>query len=225
MAVVQSAKSKLWLCKICLKDCIARNPDETPLSLRPKIRMELYTLAELQRLCIEKDFLFQECTSWDCQVLSDGDSKSLGFRPDMLWLFDEQNQLISNFGPDNIISAFPTVSYALVLEINEVSRAHHSTKRSVPDEDRESQMREFFNSLGINMGLIYFTVAHNRQHLLKAHRDDIFFQKNNDNPKEEPVYEIIPEKLEAWQTRITQCCEAFLDFVETRSNTTVCFGH
>ena len=144
----------------------------------------------------------------------------------MLWLFDEQNQLISNFGPDNIISSFPTISYALVLEIAEVSRAQHNAApcRSVPDEDRESQMREFFNGLGINMGLIYFTVAHNR-HNPKAHRDDIFFQKNNDNPKEEPVYEIIPEKLEAWQTRITQCCDTFLDFVETRSNTTVCFGH
>ncbi len=50
----QTAITKMWYCDEHFKDCITRNPNETPLVHRAKISIEIYTLAELQRISIKR---------------------------------------------------------------------------------------------------------------------------------------------------------------------------
>jgi hypothetical protein len=212
MARHVTRKSRVNCCRECLKDVIRRDPNETPLSIRSKITMEIYTLAELQSQAPKNHFLAFEPTTWDCPILP-----GLAFRPDCMWVFDNVGQVFVTCGACKI--DLSQISYVLHLEVIENSRAQHSKERDIPDEEREQQIRELFNSHGINHGLVYATVAHTK-HRVKPHDDDIFFAQT-----ENGEYEVMEVRTSEWQRRLDTVRDALIELLETRQNRTILIGH
>lgn len=175
--------------------------------------MELYCLAELQRMAGERSWLLAECTTWDCAVLP-----TLNFKPDCLWVFDRLNQVYQNVGACKLDLEKSEIGYVIQLEIVECSRSEHSKSRSVGDDQREQEIRALFNGFAINVGFVYFTVAHKNHRL--AHKEDVYFQKTALNE-----YEVMPARLTQWQTAIEQVFSALSTLAESKSNETIYIGH
>ena len=201
--------TRRFCCEICFKDCIARDPNETPLQFRRKITLEIFTLAELQRIAIETDSLtFYEPTSWDCAILP-----NLNFKPDIIWCFDEYGNLFTTAGACKLDTR--EIYYTIVLEIIEESRKAHSAARSISDEDREKEIRNVFGTEKI--GFLYVTVAHAKH--TSAHVDDIFFDRDSEE------YFVINEKFSFWQTRISHLVKTLQNMLDEKSCQTVVLGH
>jgi Probable Zinc-ribbon domain len=198
-------------CKPCLADIVSRDPKQTPdIQKRAKISLEMYTLAELQRIPHEKGFfLNMEPTAWDCQVLPD-----MGFKPDLIWCFGE-NGLFDISGKCNLLAN--EIHYVLILEVIECSRRAHSGHRSIPDEDREDQIRDKFNSNGVAVGLVYVTMAHTKH--LDAHTEDVFFERDGEE------YRVIKERFNTWQKRIVEVQDALTQLYSGKCNKTIKIGH
>ena len=92
------------------------DPEETPLQLRAKISLEIYTLAELQRLSMESNdamnFMWAEPTAWDCPILP-----GLPYKPDNIWCFTPQGHVFETAGSCTINAS--EVGYVLILEVLE----------------------------------------------------------------------------------------------------------
>jgi len=189
------------------------NPKDAPLSLnvRSKLTMEIFTLAEIQRMASETCWILQECTSWDCPILP-----TLGFRPDYLWVFDCVGNLFSTCGGCKLDMS--TIGYVLQLEIIEVSRKIHSNRRTPNDEIREAEIRTLFSFHSIPIGIVYLTVAHTGQ---SAHPDDIFFSQQTHTNE----WEVPDEKLVMWQERLNEVFDCMLAMVRKKDNRTYYFGH
>lgn len=184
---------------------------ETPVTHRAKISIEIYTLAELLRHSPE-DLFINNPTAWDCAVLP-----GLGFKPDLIWCFDEYQRLISLGKAEQL--NLNVIKYALQLEIIEGSRKMHSMQRSISDEQREFEIRELFKSQRIPFGLLYVTIAHNRH--IGAHAEDVFFTK----PAQDEEYHILDLKQNAWIDRVIQVRDTLVKMAEDHSNDTICIGH
>ena len=211
LGVLMSKKSRRICCKECLIDIIKRDPEETPLQLRAKVSMEIYALCELQRTARLPCFLGLEPTSWDCPILP-----SLNFKPDIMWCFDDDDNVFETAGACKLNS--DEITYALVLEVVEVSRKHHSAHRSIPDQDREHEIRNLFNGRGVMVGFVYLTVAHTNQ---AAAQDDVFFHKLVGVDE----YSVMDSRLDAWKLRIGRVTETLLDLKTQKSNETVYVGN
>lgn len=208
-----TAKSRHHSCWTCLEDAIARDPYETPISLRKKISLEIYCLAELQRLARDTDhWLLQECTAWDCSCIP-----TVSFKPDHIWAFDKHGNCFERAGGCKLDFA-EGIFYVLILEVIEISRKMHSNARRPPDDVREQEIRNVFNGQGINVGFVYITMAHNCHH--GARKADMFFQKTEDGLE----YEVIPDQKDAWKSRIQDVLTGLLQLYADRANTTLTFG-
>jgi len=203
-----SQTSRRKCCKLCLEYIIKNDPLETPLQLRAKISLEIYTLAELQRTSHFLHFLSQEPTSWDCPVLP-----SLGFKPDIMWCWDNDGNCFLTTGVCKLNEN--EIAYTLILEVVEESRSTHSASRSIPDAERERQIRDLF--IGKAIGFCYMTVAHTKHNY--AHPDDVFFAKN------EVEYYVPEPRLDAWQDRIDDVRDKLSEMHKTKSCETIYIGH
>jgi len=201
-------QSRRNYCKPCLQDAIFRDPSETPLQVRAKITLEIYTLAELQRTSHFLHFLAQEPTSWDCSILP-----SLGFKPDIMWCWNNDDICFQTAGACKLNEN--EIAYTLILEVVEESRKTHSASRSIPDAEREKQIRELF--VGKAIGFCYVTMAHTKHKY--AHPEDVFFAKN------EIEYYVPDSRLEAWQERIDDVRDKLNEMHNTKSCDTVFIGY
>ncbi len=197
---------------MCFKDCVERDPNETPIQFRAKISLEIYVVAYLQTIAMsgtcEYSHLWAYPTVWDCAIYP-----NLSYRPDYVFMFGHNNELFEICGACKINAQ--EISYALQVEIIEESRASHSCHRAVEDVVRELEIRAEFPN--IPYGFLYVTVAHLRHKL--AHVEDIFFQKND---KE---YEVIPSKVGLFETRMRLVCQVLCEMFETRENGTRYIGY
>ena len=175
--------------------------------------MEIFTLAELQRMSAVDNWVFQACTSWDCPILP-----TLAFKPDCLWAFDEHGALLQELGHEKKID-MTKLSYVLQLEVIEESRKRHSKQRTPDDPTREKQIRHLFAFHAVPLGIIYCTVAHTKH--MKAHSDDVFFEKNATTQE----YFVPDSRLPYWQERLEHVFDQMISFVEHRTNETVFIGH
>jgi hypothetical protein len=209
-AQTKTQNSRIWVCFICLEDAIRRNPNETPVSNRAKISLEIYTLAELIRQS-SADMFIENPTAWDCPILP-----GLNFKPDVIWCFDEDGYVIQ-LGNANKLN-MNTIRYALQVEIMEGSRVSHSLARNIPDEDRALEIRKLFASQRIPFGLLNVTIAHTKH--IGADPNDVFFIK----PGQDQEYHVIPNKLNDWIARVVDIRDTLLKMFAERSNETICIG-
>ena len=203
-------KSKLHCCKACLKDCIKRDPEETPLQLRAKVSLEIYTLAELQRLSMDSNdatnFLWAEPTAWDCPILP-----GLPYKPDNIWCFSPQGHVFETAGSCTINAS--RVGYILILEVLEHSVEHHTQNRHVRDEVREEEIRNVFP--GIPVGVVYVEVAHSKHY--GAKEDYKFFDKNPETLE----YIVMEHKKDAWMEHITNVQDALIQLYSDFKDETI----
>lgn len=204
-------KRGLFLCKVCFKRCIKEDPEETPLQERAKITLEIYTLAEIQRLSLEKEdsFLISEPTVWDCPILPE-----LSYKPDQMWIFDKYGNVFTTAGACKISKN--KISYVLMLEILEGNSQHHSKHRNIADNIREQEIRQCFSP--INIGVVYLTIAHNNHP--GASKEDIFFVKKGNGE-----YEIMENREKEWNERIETTRNKLVEFYENKSNETYHIGN
>jgi hypothetical protein len=202
--------SRVWVCFPCLADALLRDPNEKPIIQQAKISLEIYTLAELLRQS-DPGLFIETPTAWDCAVLP-----GLGFRPDIIWCFDEYGVVIQ-LGNVNKLN-LNIIRYALQMEIMEGSRMSHSLARSIPDEDREVEIRGLFASQNIPFGLLNVTIAHTKH--IGANPDDVFFIK----PAQDQEYHVIQNKITEWISRVINVRDILLKMFEERSNETICIG-
>jgi predicted nucleic acid-binding Zn ribbon protein len=203
----RTQKTRKWVCSICLPVVLKNDPDETPLQYRAKVSIEIYCLAELQRLGLEDNsFLGWEPTAWDCPILPDCNSK-----PDNIWCFSPTGAIYEVAGACKIDPS--QISYVLVLEVLEHGAQQHSTARSISDESREKQIRAVF--AGIPVGFVYTVMANDTYHV-GADPQDVFFHRD----PETQVYSVLPGRLVAWQKRLHAVKNCLEELAETYEPTT-----
>jgi hypothetical protein len=202
----QTKITRAWYCESCLLDCIQRNPNETPLSQRAKVSLEIYILCEIQRL--DTCGIWSIPTTWDCAVFY-----GLNFKPDLVFIFDQNNSLYETCGACKINSR--EIGYILQVEIIEESRKTHSLARNPSDSQRELEIRQTFH--GIPIGMLYITVAHVKH--LHAHADDVFFHKVDQE------YKLLPHRVEAFQIRAQQVLDTLFEMFENHEDGTRFIGH
>jgi hypothetical protein len=163
-------------------------------AVRANVRLEIFALADLQRLALERGLLeFQEPTSWDCAILP-----GLAFRPDMLWAFDLAGNVFATAGACKINLGM--IHHIVILEIIEIGLEQHSTTRTVTDKAREEAIRESLQ--GIIVDFVYTVVAaYNHP---TAHPDDKFFTKSHSTG----TYHVHNSRRAAWHTRINETLDA-----------------
>jgi hypothetical protein len=202
----QTKITRAWYCESCLLDCISRDPQETPLMYRAKVSLEIYILFEIQRL--DTSGIWSIPTAWDCAILP-----NLNFRPDYIFIFDQNNSLYETCGACKINSH--EIGYILQVEIIEESRKTHSLARNPSDSQRELEIRETFP--GIPIGFLYITVAHVKH--LHAHPDDVFFHKVDQE------YQLLSDRVEAFQIRAQQVLDTLFEMFENHEDGTRFIGH
>lgn len=203
-------KKKLQLCVSCFVRCIKADPEEIPLEIRAKISLEIYTLAELQRISVENGaFLLYEPTSWDCATLPD-----LPYRPDTMWCYDSEGNIFVTAGACKLNKNF--ISYVLILEILEGSIKQHNDSRSISVFKREQDIREMF--VPIPVGFVNVTIAHDLHR--KTNPEDVFFTKADGLE-----YKIISGREKAWQARVCEIRDTLMDFYTYKKNETKFIGH
>ena len=199
-AQVQTRVTRRWVCKPCLEDVVRRDPSETPLQYRAKVSLEIYMLAELQRLSMlatntdSTNFLWMEPTAWDCAILP-----GLSYKPDNIWCFDHNGNPFVTAGACKL--NLDDIGYVLQLEVLEHGIQEHSDARNVSDAQREEEIRRVF--VGVPMGMVYVVVAHTKHE--GADPINVFFRKNV-----ELEYEVIPGREDAWQARIEETRTALI---------------
>ena len=208
-ARAQTRVTLRWVCALCMKDVIARDPQETPLCLRAKISLEIYTLAELQRQAMDShaeewSFLLAEPTAWDCAILP-----GLNYKPDTIWIFGKSGDPFETAGACKI--DISTVSYVLMLEVLEHGVEQHSKARNVVDETREHEIRSVF--AGIPVGVVYVVMAHT-QHA-GAKQSDVFFQKVGTE------YEVMKNRQSDWELRLRSVRDALVSMYKGKLDKTV----
>ena len=203
-----NTKEQGWLCYEC---CFKL--DLLPPNNRAKIRIEILAVREMQRIASRDPELqlWTNYTSQNCMVL-DG----LSFRPDMMWAFDSRHRLVRLESGQRL--DLDSISYVLILEIVEISRAAHSKARTPCDEERERLIREEFTRRRILCGFLYVTIANDTDS--GAHPSDAFFRKN----KAEQLYHVIPARKKAWQHRMRRVVSKLQDMRETMDTMTRYIG-
>jgi hypothetical protein len=208
----QTKVTKIWYCEEHFKDCILRNPEETPLLHRAKVSLEIYTLAELQRICMDDDYFYwSNPTNWDCKMIP-----GLTYKPDNLFCFDKQLKLITY--ADDLTLNLNQLGYVIIFEVLEEGRKQHSLARSISDKDREHNIRNLLDIYNIPLGCLYASMAHTKH--FTAHPDDVFFHKISNGE-----YEIIPKRMDAFQTRIKEIRDTLTSMFEKKFNGSKWIGH
>jgi hypothetical protein len=183
-----------------------------PPSTRAKVSLEIYMFAELQRQARQTDnaYLWAEPTAWDCAILP-----RLSYKPDNIWVFDKDGNMFSTAGACKLNAGL--VSHVIVLEILEVGIEQHSNARSVPDAEREQEIRQTFHPQPVDF--LYVTVAaYNHP---TAHRDDKFFSK----PAGSFEYKLVKSRKRAWTKRIKIALSCLETMHKEKNGTTVFIGH
>jgi hypothetical protein len=200
--------TKRFCCETCFKDCIQRDPNETPLQLRRKITLEILCLAEFIKISFELDlYNWSEPTSWDCAILP-----NLGFKPDIIFCFDVNGNIFTTAGACKLDTN--EIDYTLIVEIIEESRKTHSAERNPSDEIREMEIRPVFKN---KIGFLYFTVAHKNH--LSAHKSDVYFDRN------ETEYFVMEDRKTEWQKQITNVLTILQNMLERKSQETIFIGY
>jgi hypothetical protein len=119
---------------------------------------------------------------------------------------------------DDLTLNLNQLGYVMIIEVLEEGRRQHSLARSISDEDRERDMRNLFDVYNISLGCLYVTMAHNHHRF--PHPDDVFFSKKSNGE-----YEVMPKKLEAFQTRIAEMRDTLSFMFETKFNGSKWIGH
>jgi hypothetical protein len=212
----QTKITKTWYCDEHFKDCIARNPEETPLIYRAKVSLEIYTFAELQRLSmIDIDdyygIYWSNPTNWDCRMIP-----GLTYKPDNIFCFDTNFDLIPY--ADDLILNLNKIGYVMIVEVLEEGRKQHSLARSISDEERDRNMRNLLDIYNIPMGCLYVSMAHSKH--FTAHSDDVFFHKMSNGE-----YEVIPNRMTAFQNRIKEMRDMLTFIFENKLNESKWIGH
>lgn len=138
----------------------------------------------------------------------------LAYKLDHGWFFDKYGNCFETAGACKINTN--EISYVLALEILEESITKHSAARKIPDKEREKEIREALYPIPV--GFVYMTVAHTNHK--SANRKDIFFTKNETNE-----YEVLEDRQEAWETRITTVKDKLIEFYIEKSNATQYIGN
>ena len=173
---------------------------------RAKVRLEIFFLAEIQRLCTTYEFL--EPTSWDCAVLP-----GLSYKPDMLWAFDRAGNLFNIAGSCKL--SLDEIGQVIVLEVLEIGIAQHSIARQVPDYTREAEIRA---SLSVVVDFVYVVVAaYNHP---TADPSDKFFTLS----KETNTYGVVATRKQAWKERVCATIQALQFARKNMLGTTVFIG-
>jgi hypothetical protein len=200
--------TKRYCCEICFKDCIQRDPNETPLQLRRKVTLEILCLAEFLRISFELNvYNWSEPTSWDCAILP-----NLGFKPDIIFCFDVNGNIFTTAGACKLDTN--EIGYTLIVEIIEESRKTHSAARTPSDEIREMEIRSVFKN---KIGFLYFTVAHKNHR--SAHKSDVYFDRN------ETEYFVMEDRKTEWQKQITYVLTTLQSMLERKSQETIFIGY
>ncbi len=202
----QTRMTRVWYCESCFLDCVARDPNETLLMYRAKVSLEIYILCEIQRL--DTCGIWSIPTTWDCAVFY-----GLSFKPDLVFIFDQNNSLYETCGACKINSR--EIGYILQVEIIEESRKTHSEARNPSDSQRELEIRQTFH--GIPIGFLYITVAHTKH--FNAHPDDVFFHKVDQE------YQLLSHRIEAFQNRVQLVLETLFEMFENHEDGTRFIGH
>jgi len=210
----QTHKTRRWYCQSCFDDAIRRDAAERPKSYpRAKVSLEIYSIAELQRISSQNDeskysFLWTDPSSWDCCVLP-GSSR----RPDVMYAFNREDIMYEIVGKCKLDG--DQIGYVLIVEFIENNRKSHSAESTIPDEDRELEIRNGLKKIPV--GILYVTIAHMKH--VAAHADDIFFHKVNDE------YELLESRREAFTARILQVRDTLSEMFEKHENGTRYIGH
>lgn len=175
---------------------------------RSKIRLEIFFLAELQRIS-EDEFEFLEPTSWDCAVLP-----GLPYKPDMMWAFDSLGKLFNTAGACKL--SLSHISHIVVLEVLEVGIEQHSKARVVPDAIRENEIRE--SLAGVIVDFVYAVVAA-YNHPNAAPSDKFFSLSKATN-----AYGVVASRKEAWRERVRLTLEALVSARQRRTGVTKFIG-
>lgn len=207
-AATQTQLTRTWCCRTCLETRVKDDHRETPLEHRAKITLEIYFLAELQRL--DDTGIWCEPSCWDCAVLP-----GLNYKPDLLFAFDSRGAMLSTVDGKKL--ALSAVCYVLVLEVLEESQKVHTVAREISDEQREQEIRHSLRDFRV--GFLYVTLAHKAHRY--AHPDDVFFMKRSDNGE----YELVKTRKEAWNTRVNEVLEKLQEMLLTKSDETHFIGH
>ncbi len=212
-AIKQTRITKKWYCEEHFKDCISRDPKETFLMVRAKISLEIYTLAELQRVSMQdnNNFYWSHPTNWDCKMIP-----NISYRPDNLFAFDKNLKLLQ-YADDQTLN-LSNLGYVIIIEILEEGRYQHSKSRSISDESREREIRFVFDIHHVPIGFLYVSMAHNRH--FNAHKDDIFFHKNSNGE-----YEVLSSRQSAFSLRIKNIEDTLRMMFENKMNASEWIGH
>ena len=168
---------------------------------RAKVSLEQLMLGELLCQAHDDSYLWHRPTSWDCAVLP-----NLSFKPDCLWAFDPAGDLhwIAGAGKLNL----GEVARMVIVEILECGIEQHSQARTVPDKQREKEIREVLEEAGVFVQFLYVTVAHDKHP--GAHADDRFFKKDVKTGE----YMVVSSRKKAWQARITDMLKKLNGFMQ-----------
>ena len=109
------------------------------------------------------------------------------------------------------------VAHVIILEILEVGIEQHSEARSIPDAERERQIRGAFPYVPVDF-LYVVVAAYNHP---TAHRDDQFFRK----PRGSLEYELVESRRSAWTERVQLTLSHLCSMHEGKTNATVFIGH
>ena len=175
---------------------------------RAKVRLEIFFLAELQRISRE-EVEFLEPTSWDCAVLP-----GLPYKPDMMWAFDMAGNLFNTTGACKL--SLDHIKQIVILEVLEVGIEQHSNARTVSDAVRETEIRSSLR--GVVVDFVYVVVAaYNHP---SADASDKFFSLS----KSTNSYSVVVSRKEAWAARVRQTLEALVNARKCQSGITVFIG-
>ena len=168
--------------------------------------------AELQRLSrnTPHQYIWSEPTSWDCAILP-----GLSYKPDNIWVFGKHSDIFSTSGACKINSNL--VGHVIVLEILEVGIEQHSAARAVPDEYRESEIRQVFFPQPVDF-LYVVVAAYNHR---DAHPEDQFFTKNTGSFE----YSVVDTRQDAWTERVRQVLVCLEEMYTQKKGCTVFIGH
>ena len=129
------------------------------------------------------------------------------------WAFDYLGNMFSCAGACKL----DRVSHIIILEILEVGIEQHSAARSIPDAERERQIRGAFPYVPVDV-LYIVVAAYNHP---TAHRNDQFFRK----PSGSLEYELVPNRTKAWTERVAGALSQLRRMYDSKLGETVFIGH
>ena len=165
------------------RECFLLSSQGSP-GIRARISLEVYLLADLQRISNEERWL--EPSVWDCSTLS-----GLAYNPGMIWAFDGLGNMFSRVG-SCVLNKIAHVIIVVLLEVGLDRNVPHL--QSLAGENKEKEIRLAFPSIPVDIMYVVAAAVTNPA----AHLEDKIFSESHDFFE----FEVVESRRLAWMTRV-----------------------